>query len=72
MMSKLAADDEGTNKQLNLRYFKAKEEAKQEISLTNVIVAKEIIRIGIDQVVEIGEFHIDKIIEVVQGMNKAI
>ena len=56
----------------NLRYFKAKEEDKQEISMTNVITTKEMIRISIDQVVEIGEFHMDRIIEVDQGMNKAI
>ena len=30
------------------------------------------IRIGIDQIVDIGELHMDKITEVVQGMNKAI
>ena len=57
---------------LNLRYFIAREEAKQEISMTNEIMIKEIIRIGIDQVVETEEFHMDKIIEVDRGMNKAI
>ena len=56
---------------LNLRYFKAKEEAKNEISMTNIIVIKEMIRIGIDQVVEI-EFSMDKIKEVDQSINKAI
>ena len=30
---------------MNIRYFRVKEEAKQEISMTNVI------RIGIDQIV---------------------
>ena len=70
-MSKLAANDGGTNS-YNLRYFKAEEEAKQEISMTNVITIKEIIRIGIDQIVEIGEFSMDKITEIDQGMNKAI
>ena len=45
--------------------------------MTNIIMIKEIIRIGIDQVVQIGEFHLvvefsmDKIIEIDQGMNKA-
>ena len=44
------------------------------ISMTNIIMIREIIRIGIDQVVEIREFHLvvefnmDKIIEVDQGM----
>ena len=46
--------------------------------MTNMIMIREIIRIGIDQVVEIGEFHLvvefsmDKIIEIDQGMNRAI
>ena len=34
---------------LNLRYFKAREKVKQDISMTNKIMIKEIIRIGIDQ-----------------------
>ena len=65
-------------KSSHLRYFKAKEENRQEISMKNVIMIKEIIRLGIAQIVEIGEFHLvvevsmDKIIELDQGMNKAI
>ena len=57
---------------LNLRYFRAKEEAKQEISMKNIVTIKETIRIDIDQILEIGEFGMDKITEVDQGMNKAI
>ena len=63
---------------LNLRYFKAKEEDRQEFFMTNIITIKEIIRIGTDQVVEIGEFHlvvefsVGKNIEIDQDMNKAI
>ena len=62
----------------NLRYVKAKEEDRQEISMTNIITIREIIKIGIDQVVEIEEFHlvvessVDKMIEIGQGMNRAI
>ena len=56
----------------NPRYFRAKEEDKQEIFMTNVIMIKEIIRIGIDEVVEIGEFPMGKIPEVDQGMNRTI
>ena len=52
-----------------MRCFKAKEEAKQEISMTNIIIIKEMIRIGIDQEVEIGEFSMDKITEVDQSKN---
>ena len=46
---------------LNLRYFRANKEAKPEISMTNVITIKETIKIGIDQIVQIGEFSMDKI-----------
>ena len=72
MMSKLAAHNEGTTNSLNLRYFRAKEETKQEISMTNIITIKETIRIDKDQIEEIGEFSMDKITEADQGMNKAI
>ena len=60
------------------RYIKAKGEDTVEISMTNVVMIKEIIRIGIDQIVEIGEFNLvvefnmDRIIEVDQGIDKAI
>ena len=53
---------------LNPRYIKVKGEDRQEI-----IMIKEIITIGIDQIVEIGEHHLevevstDKIIE--EGCN---
>ena len=57
---------------LNVKYFKAKEEATQVIPITNLITIQETIRIGIDQIVEIGKFHMDKITEVDQGMNKAV
>ena len=40
--------------------------------MTNIIMIKEIIRICIDQVAETGEFSMDKITEVDQGINKAI
>ena len=46
--------------------------------MTSIIMIKEIIRIGIDQMGEIGEFNLvvefsmDRIIEKDQGVNKAI
>ena len=40
--------------------------------MTNVIMIKEIIRIGLDQIVEIREFSMGIITEVDQGMNKTI
>ena len=62
----------------SLKYIKAKEEDSQEISMTNVIMIKETIRIGIDQIAEIEESNLevelstDKIIEVDQDMKKTI
>ena len=62
----------------NPRYFKAKEEDRQDIFMTNIITIREMIKIGIDQVVGIEEFHLvvevimDKITKVDQGMNKII
>ena len=51
----------------NLGYSKVKEEAKQEISMLDITI-----RTGIDQILEIGEFSMDKITEIGQGMHKAI
>ena len=62
----------------NQRYFRIKEEDRQEISMTNIIMIREIIKIGIDQIVEIGEFHLvveyseDEIIETDQDMKRII
>ena len=70
MMSKLMAKDDGQINSSSLRCFKAKEEDKQEIVMTNVTTIREIIKIGIDQVVAIEEFQLvvefgmDKITEV--------
>ena len=71
MMSKFAANVDGTNSS-SLRYIRVKEGDRQEISIINVIMIKETIRIGIDQIVEIGEFSMDEITEVDQGMKKII
>ena len=46
--------------------------------MTDAIMIREMIKIGIHQIVEIGEFHlvveysVDKIKEAYQGMNRAI
>ena len=39
----------------NYRYFRVREEDRQEIFMTDVT---EIIKIEIDQMIEIGEFHL--------------
>ena len=64
MMSKMTAQGNNQNKQLNPRYIKEKGENKQEI-----IMIKAIIRVDTDQIVVIGKCHlgveliIDRIIE---------
>ena len=46
--------------------------------MTNIIMIRETIRIGLDEIAEMGEFHlvvgyiVDKIIETDQGMNRII
>ena len=63
---------------LNLRYFKVKEENIQEVSMTDIIMTREIIKIGIDQTAEIEkfclvvEYSVDKITETGKGMNRSI
>ena len=63
---------------LNLRYVKVRDEDRQGIPITNIIMTRKAIRIGLDQRVEIGEFHLvggysmDKIIETGQDMNRII
>ena len=62
----------------NLRYIKAREEGRQGISMTDVIMTRETIKIGLDQIAEIGEFHlvvgysVDKIIVTDQDMKRII
>ena len=75
IMSQLTTKDEGLNRQFNLRYTKVEAEANQEIFIIDAIMISEVIKIDIDQIVEIEEcslvvdLSMDKI-EVDQGMNK--
>ena len=69
MMSKLAAN-EGTNKQFKPKMFQSKRRGQMR-NFYDKCNNKETIKIGIDQIVEIGECSMDKITEVGQGMNKA-
>ena len=63
---------------LNLRYIKANGEDKQEISMVKIIVIREIIKIDIGQIVEIGGYHsvveynMDRITETDQGIIRTI
>ena len=56
----------------NLRVIRAEEGDKVEIFMIHIIMTEEIIKIDIDQIVEIGEFNLVDKVEVDQGMNKII
>ena len=56
----------------NLKSIKGKEEDKVEMFMIHITMTKETIKIGIDQIVVMGEFSLTDKVEVGQGMNKAI
>ena len=60
LMSKLTMQDDGQDRtnSLNLRYIKVREEDRQGISMTNIVMTRETIRIGLDQITQIGKFHL--------------
>ena len=58
MMNELTTQDNSHNKQFNLRYIRGKEEDRHDIFMIDVALIKEIIKIGIDQTVEIGKYHL--------------
>ena len=56
MMDKLTTQDDNQTKHFKPKYIKAKGEDRSEISTIEIMV-KEIIKIDIDQIVEIGEYR---------------
>ena len=54
----------------NLRFIRAEEGDKIDISMIHIIMTEEIIKVGIDQTVEIEEFNLVDKIEVDWVMNK--
>ena len=58
MMSTLTTQDDGQNKQFNPKIYQGKKEDRKEFSMTDIIMTRETIRIGLDQIAEIGEFHL--------------
>ena len=74
MMSKLAANNEGTNKQFKPKIFQSRRRGQTGnfYDKHNYKQRNYHIRVGIDHIVEIGEIRMDKITEVDQGMNKTI
>ena len=63
---------------LSLKYIRVREEERQEIFTTDVAMMRDIIKIGIDQIMEIGEYHsveeynTDRIIEIALGIIRGI
>ena len=63
---------------LSLRYIRLREEDRQEIFMIDVAMIREIIKIGIDQTVKIGEYHsveeysTDRIIDIALGIVRII
>ena len=56
----------------NLRFIRVEEGDKVEIFKTHIIKTEEMIKIDIDQTMQIGEFKLVDRVEVDQGMNKII
>ena len=56
----------------NLRFIKAKEEDRVKNFMIHVIMIEKTIKIGIDQIVETGEFNLVDKVEVDHDMNKII
>ena len=63
---------------LSLRYIRVREEDRQEIYMRDAIMVKEIIKLDIDQIVEIEElslvveYNMDKIPDITLGIIRTI
>ena len=63
---------------LSLRYIRVREGERQETFMIDITMIKEMIKIGIDQAVEIGEYHsvekynMDRIIKISLGIIRII
>ena len=59
---------------LNLRYIRVREDDRQKTFMIDIVMIRQIIKIGIDQRVVIGEYHsvgkynVDRIIEISIGI----
>ena len=73
IMGKLATRDNGTNRQFRPQlYIRIKEGDRIDIFMTDIILISAVIKIGTDQIAEIGEFYLMDKVEVDQGMKKII
>ena len=69
MMDKLTTNDDGTNKQFKPQMYQSRRRG-QARDFYNKCSYNQ--RIGLDQILETGEFSMDEITEVDHGMNKII
>ena len=72
MMGKLAARHNGNNRQSKTQIYQSRRWGQVEVFMTHITMIEEIIKIGIDQIVEIGEFNLVDKVEVDKGTNKII
>ena len=72
MMGKLTTRDNGTNSQFKAQIYQSKRRGQSRNFMIHIIMTEEIIKIGMDQIVEIGEFNLVDKVEVGQGMNRII
>ena len=78
MMNKLTAQDDDPVKQFKPKIYQSKREDRQETFMIGAIMVKEVIKIHIEQIVEIEElslvveYNMDKIIEITLGSIRTI
>ena len=78
MISNLTTQDGNQNKQFKPKIYQSKRRGERRIFMIDIIMIKEIIKIDIDEIVMIGEYHsvieynMDKIIEIKLGIIKTI
>ena len=71
-MGKLTTRDNRTNRQFKPQIYQSKRRGQSRNFVISVIMTEEIIKIGMDQIVEIEEFNLVDKVEVDQGMNRII
>ena len=72
MMGKLTTRDNRTNRQFTPQIYQSKAGNRVDIFMIHIGMTEEIIKIGIDQIAETGEFNLVDKVEVDQGMNRII
>ena len=57
MMSELTTKDKGLNKQFKPKIYQGRGRGQSRIFKMGAIIISEVVKIGIDQIVETGEFN---------------